>query len=292
MKSMTGYGRGEASRNGAKLTVEISTVNRKQAELSLYLPRELDALESRARDEINSRISRGRIVARVGLSAAQGNGSRVKLDADLAKQYAREYRKLAKGLKLRDDLGIDTILRAPGVLQQSDEALDADALWPALRKAVRDALGDLLEMRTREGAHLKKDLQQRIGTMQKAVKKISKQAPSTVKRHRELLNERLAAAGLELGNGDDERLLKEVAMFADRIDITEELTRLESHFGQFTDCAKAKGPVGRTLDFLSQEMNREINTIGSKANDAAISRLVVTLKSELEKFREQVQNVE
>jgi uncharacterized protein (TIGR00255 family) len=292
MKSMTGYGRGEASRNGAKLTVEISTVNRKQAELSLYLPRELDALESRARDEINSRISRGRIVARVGLSAAQGNGSRVKLDADLAKQYAREYRKLAKGLKLRDDLGIDTILRAPGVLQQSDEALDADALWPALRKAARAALGDLLAMRTREGAHLKKDLQQRIGTMQKAVKKISKQVPSTVKRHRELLHERLAAAGLELGKGDDERLLKEVAMFADRIDITEELTRLESHFGQFADCVKAKGPVGRTLDFLSQEMNREINTIGSKANDAAISRLVVTLKSELEKFREQVQNVE
>ena len=289
---MTGYGRGEASRNGAKLTVEISTVNRKQAELSLYLPRELDALESRARDEINSRISRGRILARVGLSAAQGNGSRVKLDADLAKRDAREYRKLAKGLKLRDDLGIDTILRAPGVLQQSDEALDADALWPALRKAARAALGDLLAMRTREGAHLKKDLQQRIGTMQKAVKKISKQAPSTVKRHRELLHERLAAAGLELGAGDDERLLKEVAMFADRIDITEELTRLESHFGQFADCAKAKGPVGRTLDFLSQEMNREINTIGSKANDAAISRLVVTLKSELEKFREQVQNVE
>jgi len=292
MKSMTGYGRGEASRNGAKLTVEISTVNRKQAELSLYLPRELDALESRARDEINTRISRGRIVARVGLSATDGDSSKVKLDAGLAKRYAREYRKLAKELKLRDDLGIDTILRAPGVLKQADEGLDVEGLWSALRKAVRDALGDLLAMRTREGAHLKKDLQQRIGTMQKAVKKISKQAPSTVKRHRELLNERLAAAGLELGNGDDERLLKEVAMFADRIDITEELTRLESHFGQFTDCAKAKGPVGRTLDFLSQEMNREINTIGSKANDAAISRLVVTLKSELEKFREQVQNVE
>jgi uncharacterized protein (TIGR00255 family) len=292
MKSMTGYGRGEASRNGAKLTVEISTVNRKQAELSLYLPRELDALESRARDEINSRISRGRIVARVGLSATDGDSSKVKLDAALAKRYAREYRKLAKELKLRDDLGIDTILRAPGVLKQADEGLDVEGLWSALRKAVRDALGDLLAMRAREGAHLKKDLQQRIRTMQKAVKKISKQAPSTVKRHRELLHERLAAAGLELGKGDDERLLKEVAMFADRIDITEELTRLESHFGQFTDCAKAKGPVGRTLDFLSQEMNREINTIGSKANDAAISRLVVTLKSELEKFREQVQNVE
>ncbi len=289
---MTGYGRGEVSRDGAKLTVEISTVNRKQAELSLYLPRELDALESRARDEINSRISRGRIVARVGLSATDGNGTEVKLDVDLAKRYAREYRKLAKELKLKDDLGIDTILRAPGVLKQSDEALDVEKLWPALRKALRDSLADLLSMRTREGANLKKDLQQRIGTMQKAVKKIAKQAPSTVKRHREQLHERLAAAGLELGKGDDERLLKEVAMFADRIDITEELTRLESHFGQFNDCAKTKRPVGRTLDFLSQEMNREINTIGSKGNDAAISKMVVTLKSELEKFREQVQNVE
>ncbi len=289
---MTGYGRGEAARNGVKLTVEISTVNRKQAELSLYLPRELDTLESRARDEINARISRGRIVARVGLSTTNGDGSGVKLDAALAKRYAREYRKLAKELKLKDDLGIDTILRAPGVLKQTDEGLDVESLWSTLRKAVRDALGELLAMRTCEGGNLKKDLQQRVGTMQKAVRKISKIAPSTVERHREQLRERLATAGLELGKGDDERLLKEVAMFADRIDITEELTRLESHFGQFSDCSRAKGPVGRTLDFLSQEMNREINTIGSKANDASVSRLVVTLKSELEKFREQVQNVE
>jgi len=289
---MTGYGRGEASRNGSKLTVEISTVNRKQAELSLYLPRELDALESRTRDEINARIACGRIVARVGLSASSVGGAKVQLDAALAKRYAREYRKLAKELKLHDDLGIDTILRAPGVVKQTDETLDAETLWSPLRKAVRDALADLLAMRTREGANLNKDLQLRISVMQKAVRQISKLAPATVKRHREQLQERLAAAGLELGKGDDERLLKEVAVFADRIDITEELTRLESHFGQFADCVKPKGPVGRTLDFLSQEMNREINTIGSKANDASVSRLVVTLKSELEKFREQVQNVE
>ena len=288
---MTGYGRGEAARNGVKLTVEISTVNRKQAELSMYLPRELDALESRARDEINARISRGRIVARVGLSATNGDGSDVKLDTDLAKRYAREYRKLTKELKLKDDLGIDTILRAPGVLKQTDEGLDVESLWSTLRKAVRDALGELLMMRAREGANLKKDLQQRIGTMQKAVKKISKLAPSTVKRHREQLHERLRGAGLEL-DMDDERAMREVVVYADRIDITEELTRLQSHFGQFGDCEKSKQPVGRTLDFLSQEMNREINTIGSKANDAAISVLVVRLKSELEKFREQVQNVE
>ena len=160
-----------------------------------------------------------------------------------------------------------------------------------LRKAVRDALGDMLAMRTKEGAHLKVDLQKRISAMQGAVKTIAKQAPKTAARYRELLHDRLRGAGLDL-DVEDERVVREVVVYADRIDITEELTRLQSHFGQFDDCAKSKQPVGRTLDFLSQEMNREINTIGSKANDAAISRLVVTLKTELEKFREQVQNVE
>ena len=288
---MTGYGRGESSRNGAKFTVEISTVNRKQAELSLYLPRELDTLENRARDEINSKISRGRIVARVGFSTSANGKSRVRIDAKLAKSYAREYRKLAGEMKLDDDLSIDTILRAPGVLQQSEEVLEVDDLWPALRKAIRLALVNLLAMRGREGAILKKDLKKRVGLMRKAVGSIARQAPKTAKRHRQQLCERLRAAGLEV-DVDKERVVKEVVIFADRIDITEELTRLESHFEQFYDCAKLAVPVGRTLDFLSQEMNREINTIGSKANDAQISRWVVALKSELEKFREQVQNVE
>ena len=146
-------------------------------------------------------------------------------------------------------------------------------------------------MRAREGANLKKDLQKRVSALQKSVQAVKRQAPKTGRRHREALLERLKQSGLEL-KLDDERVLKEVALYADRIDITEELTRLESHFGQFADYAKARGPVGRTLDFLSQEMNREVNTIGSKANDPVISRLVVTMKSELEKFREQVQNVE
>jgi len=291
MNSMTGYGRGESSRNGAKFTVEISTVNRKQAELSLYLPRELDALENRTRDEINSQIARGRIVARVGFSTSVNGKSKVKIDTKLAKSYAREYRKLAREIKLDDGLSIDTILRAPGVLQQAEEVLEVDALWPTLRKALRLALVNLLAMRAREGAILKKDLKKRVGLMKKAVVSIARQAPKTSKRHREQLCERLRAAGLEV-DVDKERVVKEVVIFADRIDITEELTRLESHFEQFYDCAKLAVPVGRTLDFLSQEMNREINTIGSKANDAQISKRVVSLKSELEKFREQVQNVE
>jgi len=291
MNSMTGYGRGEAARGGAKFTVEISTVNRKQAELSLYLPRELDALESRARDEINAKVSRGRIAARVQWTAKSGDRAQVEIDRNLAKEYAKEYRKLATDLKLGGEVSLDTILRAPGVLQTSEEELDVESLWTPLRTAVRAALKELLAMRAREGANLKKDLQKRIDALQKSVKAVKRQAPKTVRRHREALLERLNQSGLDL-KLDDERVLKEVALFADRIDITEELTRLESHFGQFADYAKSKGPVGRTLDFLSQEMNREVNTIGSKANDPLISRLVVAMKSELEKFREQVQNVE
>ena len=291
MNSMTGYGRGEAARGGAKFTVEISTVNRKQAELSLYLPRELDALESRARDEINAKVSRGRIAARVQWTAKSGDRAQVEIDRNLAKEYAKEYRKLATDLKLGGEVSLDTILRAPGVLQTSEEELDVESLWTPLRTAVRAALKELLAMRAREGANLKKDLQKRIDALQKSVKAVKRQAPKTVRRHREALLDRLNQSGMDL-KLDDERVLKEVALFADRIDITEELTRLESHFGQFADYAKSKGPVGRTLDFLSQEMNREVNTIGSKANDPLISRLVVAMKSELEKFREQVQNVE
>tara|TARA_B100000459_G_scaffold131291_1_gene85599 strand:- start:288 stop:1163 length:876 start_codon:yes stop_codon:yes gene_type:complete len=291
MNSMTGYGRGEAARGGAKFTVEISTVNRKQAELSLYLPRELDALESRARDEINAKVSRGRIAARVQWTAKSGDRAQVEIDRNLAKEYAKEYRKLATDLKLGGEVSLDTVLRAPGVLQTSEEELDVESLWTPLRTAVRAALKELLAMRAREGANLKKDLHKRIDALQKSVKAVKRQAPKTVRRHREALLDRLNQSGLDL-KLDDERVLKEVALFADRIDIAEELTRLESHFGQFADYAKSKGPVGRTLDFLSQEMNREVNTIGSKANDPLISRLVVAMKSELEKFREQVQNVE
>jgi uncharacterized protein (TIGR00255 family) len=147
-------------------------------------------------------------------------------------------------------------------------------------------------MREREGAHLAQDLTERIGIMAKCVERVQKQAPQTAENYRQNLLERIKSAGIENIAPDDERLLKEIVLFADRSDISEELTRLQSHFKQFEDCRKSKEPVGRTLDFLAQEMNREINTIGSKANDALISREVVTLKTELERFREQVQNVE
>ena len=159
-------------------------------------------------------------------------------------------------------------------------------------KALKKALAQMVRMREREGAHLAQDLAQRIAVMRQAAAQIQKHAPTVAERYRQQLIERIKSAGLEAPVAEDERLLKEVVYFADRSDISEELTRLQSHFQQFEDGRKSKEPVGRMLDFLAQEINREVNTIGSKANDSLISREVVTLKAELEKFREQAQNVE
>jgi len=290
---MTGYGRGESARHGFKVTVELSSVNRRQSEIAVYLARELEALEPRVRDEINRRIARGRLTVKVSLHAADGAASgRVRLNGSLAKAYARELNRLARELKLAGPVTLETLMRAPGVLQTDAELTDVERFWPAVQKALKKALDGMIRMREREGAHLAKDLQKRIAIIRKSVERVQKQAPSVVKHYQEHLRERIRNAGLEMPALDDERLAKEIVYFTDRTDISEELTRLHSHFQQFEDCLRSDEPVGRTLEFLAQEMNREVNTVGSKANDSLISREVVALKAELEKFREQVQNVE
>ena len=250
-------------------------------------------LEAQIRDAINRHIARGRLTVRVSLHAGAGNTSaRLHLNALLAKAYARELNKLAKELKLEGSVTLDHLVRAPGVLQTDEEIAEAEDFWPAVEKALTKALATLVKMREREGQHLAKDLAERVAIMRRAVKTVQENAPQVAERYRELLLARIKSAGLDTPVADDDRLLKEVVYFADRSDITEELTRLQSHFQQFDDNLKSKEPVGRTLDFLAQEMNREINTLGSKANDSLISREVVTLKTELEKFREQAMNVE
>ena len=290
---MTGYGRGECSRNGFKVTVELSSVNRKQSEITVALPRELEVLEAQIRDLINHSISRGRLTARVALhSADEAVSNQVRLNAKLARAYAHELTRLAKELKLAGPLTLDLVARAPGVFETGEEMGDAEDFWPAVQKALEKALATLVKMREREGAHLAKDLSTRVKNMRQAAGLIQKRAPEVQKRYREQLMQRIKSAGVEAPAVEDERLLKEIVYFADRSDISEELTRLQSHFQQFNDCVTSREPVGRTLDFLAQEMNREINTIGSKANDSLISHAVVSLKAELEKFREQAQNVE
>jgi uncharacterized protein (TIGR00255 family) len=290
MRSMTGYGRGECARDGIKFTVELNSINRKQSDIAVNLPKELVELEPRIRDEINAHLSRGRINAVVAYhrSAAE---ERVELDESLAQAYLRAIRKLQRQTKLNGPITLETILRAPGVLKLAESTMDADAMWPSVEVALKKALTQLVKMREKEGKFLAADLARRLEVLAAGLAAIRQAAPETVKRYREQLHARVKEAGLEVPL-DDERLAKEVVLFADRCDISEETTRLDSHLQQFRDCLKSSEPVGRTLDFLAQEMNREINTIGSKANAAEISQHVVRMKAELEKIREQVQNIE
>ncbi len=290
---MTGHGRGEASLRGCKVTVEISSVNRKQTEIALSLDRELDPLEAQIRDLLNQRIARGRLNVRVTLHQSErAAATRARLNPVVARAYAREAAALARSLQLPNTLTLEGLLRLPGVVETVVPEAAAETWWPAVETALQHALDALVRMREREGRHLARDLQYRVGVMRRLVKGVRRRAPAVSARYREQLRERIRAAGVEGLRPDDERLLKEVAFFAERSDISEELTRLESHFQQFDQMITATEPVGRTLDFLSQEINREINTIGAKANDAELSRAVVALKAEVEKFREQVQNVE
>ncbi len=290
---MTGYGCGESVHDGSQVTIEISSVNRKQAEVSISLPRDLDVLEARMREEIQKHVSRGRLSVRVTLQARPDRGTaQTRVNRALAAAYAAEFAALAAELQLDGRPSLDTILRAPGVLESEPPIEDAESFWPSIATALSTALVQLVAMREQEGFHLARDLAERLELMRRAVVAVRERAPAVAEHYRVQLHERIAAAGITLTDDDRERLLKEVALFADRSDITEELTRLESHFQQFTRCLAQTEPVGRTLDFLAQEMNREVNTIGSKANDAAIAREVVQLKAELERIREQAQNIE
>jgi uncharacterized protein (TIGR00255 family) len=292
MKSMTGYGRGEGARRGLKITVEVSSVNRKQTEVAVNLPRDLEVLEAQIRDEINRRVSRGRVSVRVAVQSALGGGGKSRLDLALARSYARDLRRLGKDLGLGNSITLDLLARLPGVVQPAQDISEAEELWPATAAALGAALDMMVQMRAREGAFLARDLKKRMAQMRRSVARVQRLVPGAVKHYRAQLLQRIQDAGLPAPGLEEERLIKEVFYFADRSDVTEELTRLQSHFQQFDDCLKSAEPVGRTLDFLSQEINREINTLGSKANNSLISREVVLLKAELEKFREQVQNVE
>jgi uncharacterized protein (TIGR00255 family) len=288
---MTGYGRGEADHAGTKISVELNSVNRKQSDIVINLPRDLAMLEPRIRQAINEKISRGRMNVMIGLQESANGASALALDTALARSYHEAMLMLQKELSAPGEITIGTILQAPGVMRSPEHSVNADDAWPVVQRALNAALGDLIKMREHEGKHLAKDLIHRLKTLRAEIKEIRKLYPDVVKKYRTVLRERLEKAGLDLAL-DDERLLKEVTIFADRSDISEELTRLESHLAQFAHHLRKNEPVGRTLEFITQEIFRELNTLGAKSNDAAISQHVVACKSELEKIREQIQNLE
>ncbi|MEN7973661.1 MAG: YicC/YloC family endoribonuclease [Verrucomicrobiota bacterium] len=291
LKSMTGFGEGSASADGIRVAVEISSVNRKQLDVNINLPRTLTALDAQVQSRIRQEFSRGRISGTVRVEAANGSAGTVKVDAGLAAQYVDGIRKVAKKLKLADDLGAETIARLPGLVTVEQENLNADHASAVLAGALDKALRGLAKMRLAEGKALATDLRERLALLEEWTKEIKKLSSGVVKSHREKLLQRLEEA--DLGDlASDERIVKEVALFADRCDVSEELTRLKSHLAQARKLLRAVEPAGRTLDFLCQELFREINTVGSKANEVEITKLVVAFKTELERIREQVQNVE
>lgn len=291
MRSMTGYGRGDADHGGTKFSVELNSVNRKQSDIVINLPRDLAALEPRIRQAINEKISRGRMNVVVGFHQGANGAAALALDTALARSYHDAMLTLQKELSAPGEITIGTILQAPGVMRSPEQSLDADKAWPAVERALTTALSELVKMREREGKHLAKDLIHRLKVLRQEIKGIRGLYPEVVKKYRTALIERIQKAGLDLPV-EDERLLKEVTIFADRSDISEELTRLESHLAQFAHHLRKNEPVGRTLEFITQEIFRELNTLGAKSNDAGISQHVVACKSELEKIREQIQNLE
>jgi uncharacterized protein (TIGR00255 family) len=291
MRSMTGYGRGEVDHNGAKFSVELNSVNRKQSDIVVNLPRDLTELEPRIRQLINEKISRGRTNVVIAMHNATDGARTLALDTALARSYHEAMRALQKELSAPGEITISTILQAPGVMRFPEEAIVANKVWPGVERALQTALAELIKMREREGKHLAKDLIRRLKTMRAELKEVRALYPNVVKHYRDAMLERINKSGLNIPV-NDERLLKEISIFADRADISEELTRLESHLAQFAHHLRKNEPVGRTLEFITQELFRELNTLGAKSNDAAISQHVVLCKAELEKIREQIQNLE
>lgn len=294
ISSMTGFGRGSATRGGYVVTVEVSAVNRKQFDLRLNCLRSLSVLESQILKEVRSKVARGGITVSLQVERTAGGGILPELNVACAKAYADASRALVTECKVPDSLGTAELLRMPGVMQIASAGdPDSTAVWPAVNRALREALSAFLAMRQEEGKTLSKDLSKRLVAMQRLHAKAQKRAPLVVNHYREALQKRTASLGdFKADTGLRDAIAREVALFADRCDISEELVRLDSHIEQAQAHLESKKPVGRTLEFLCQEMLREINTMGSKANDRYIAKWVVELKSQLEALREQVQNVE
>jgi len=278
---MTGFGRGEAAANGWRVEVELSGVNRKQADISVSLPAALMELEAEARNLLVKAVSRGRIGAKITLSHTDASENRLILDEALARAY------ISAAKRLSIEAGIDTritaadLFRAPGIFKIDELGASPDEVRDALMTALERALSQLVRMQKEEGAHLRADLEARLDSIVLEIEEIALLAPLVPVGHRQNLMKRLSETGLDF-NLDDERLIREIALFAERCDVTEELTRLASHFALLRRYLASDEPMGRNLDFLCQEINRELNTIGSKANDAGIARCVVNSKTELE----------
>ncbi len=291
IKSMTGYGRGESENEGKSFTVEIRSVNHRFCEVVIRVPKYYVALEDRIRKLVQERIARGRLDIFVTVNDLGSGSKTIRVDKDLAMAYYNALEELRESIGIDGKPGIIDLARLPDVILLEEVQEDLDRLWPTLGEAVENALASLIEMRSTEGQRLKEDLLKRISKLSEYSEDIYRRAPLVVHEYREKLQNRLKELAVEI-DIDEGRLAAEIALFADKSNISEELVRLKSHLEEMRNTMDAEDQVGRKLDFLVQELNREFNTIGSKANDLEISSLVIKAKSEVEKIREQVQNIE
>lgn len=290
MQSMTGYGRRQCSRDGREMTVEIKTVNHRFLDISCRLPRALSFAEDAVRKMISASLRRGHVDLNITYLNLRADAREVRADLALAEQYRRALTEMALQMGEKQEGMLSFIAAQPDVLNVTVCEEDQEAVLSLLTDTLKLALDDVRQMREREGSALYEDLSFHLAQVSRCRDEIAVLAPGVPRNYQEKLTQRLKELGVK--EMDEQRLAQEVALMADRCAIDEELSRLLSHIAQMQETMKQAGETGRRLDFLTQELNREVNTIGSKASDAAITRLVVEAKSEIEKLREQVQNVE
>lgn len=291
VSSMTGFGRGKATKDGREMTVELKSVNHRYLDLSFRMPRHISFAEETLRSALSDTLSRGHVDVYVNYSNTRSDARTVKIDTGLLSAYLSSVNEAAKEFKVENDMTLSLALRLPDVTSIAEADEDDAAVKALAEEAVRNAMNELINARRGEGERLANDLGIRLNTVEELRDRIAERAPTVVEEYRVKLSERIESM-LGSVDVDAQRLATEVAIFADKASIDEELVRLKSHITQASELLAGSEAAGRRLDFVVQEMNREFNTIGSKANDAEIARLVILGKAELEKIREQVQNIE
>lgn len=291
LKSMTGYGRNEAVTDGKKILVEIKSVNHRYSDYNIKLPRHMGFLEDKIRKYVSSCVTRGKVDIYINVEYYETADKEIILNKEIAKNYIEVLKQLRDEFSLEDDITVSKVAQNPDIFLTERVEEDEDELWESVKCVLDKALTAFVEMRSREGERIERDLRERIAYMGELAKQIEERSPQTVKEYSDRLYEKIKEVldGREI---DESRILTEVGIYADKVAVNEETVRLASHFEEFYSIIDSGEPAGRRLDFLIQEINREVNTIGSKAGDIDIAKTVVTLKGEIEKLREQIQNIE
>lgn len=291
LSSMTGYGRGSVEENGRVFTIEMKSVNNRYLDINIRLPRQINALEEKVRKHISSKVSRGKIDVFINQEKFSEEDYKINVDEKIAKAYYDAYSLLMEKFNLKGEVSLPLLANSNDVITVEKKDDDLDAVWNLLATSLDEAINMFVDMRVNEGIKLGRDIMQRCDLIGINLEKVEARAPEVVKDFREKITTRVTDFLKDVAI-DEARLLNEVAFYSDKTSITEEIVRLKSHIEQFKEAFSSKEPVGRKLDFLVQEMNRETNTIGSKANDLYITGIVIDIKSEIEKIREQIQNIE